>query len=166
MIFRGMKKDNSIPTVPMCGSTATASGARPNTDIFVVDGIVEPNTGGMSVSNNLESLPPHPIPKRLERLVESATGPNTMHVWMYNLGIKNDVRFQDLSLKTKGQKVQIEPSKKMSFEEFQKKLHGTKMKFETNQRKREYSSLLQTYELQRKLYPSLTENAENNITLT
>ena len=47
-LFRGMRA--APDGLPEIGDTAKTLGVRPNTDLPVVDGIVEPHTGGMSVN--------------------------------------------------------------------------------------------------------------------
>ena len=55
-LFRGMR---SAPDgLPEIGDAAKTLGVRPNTDLPVVDGMVDPHTGGMSVNTTTEAIPP------------------------------------------------------------------------------------------------------------
>ena len=55
-LFRGMRA--APDGLPEIGDTAKTLGVRPNTDLPVVDGIVEPHTGGMSVNTSRRGGPP------------------------------------------------------------------------------------------------------------
>jgi hypothetical protein len=92
LIWRGMKIDGNRPQV---GRGAIVLGVRigpgEHDDVNPDgDGFVHPNEGGMSVSPTLEALPPHRLPRRLqkkypERFPE-ATAPNGVHCWWMGEG--------------------------------------------------------------------------------
>ncbi len=68
---------------PMVGPGARMLGVRVPVDIVGDgNGLVYPNTGGMSVAPTLADLPPHRIPRRLRGLpgLAGATGSNTLHI--------------------------------------------------------------------------------------
>jgi hypothetical protein len=54
-LFRGMRA--APDGLPEIGDTAKTLGVRPNTDLAVVDGIVEPQTGGMSANTSVDAVP-------------------------------------------------------------------------------------------------------------
>ncbi|GAB4453841.1 MAG: hypothetical protein OHK0029_07440 [Armatimonadaceae bacterium] len=53
-------------------------------------GIVYPDSGGMSVFPSLHTLPPHRIPKRLRHLAPEARGSDTFSVWSMDEGAFTD----------------------------------------------------------------------------
>ena len=55
-LFRGMRA--APDGFPELGETAKTLGVRPNTDIPVVNGTVDPATGGMSVNTSIDGIPP------------------------------------------------------------------------------------------------------------
>ena len=54
-LFRGMRA--APDGLPELGESAKSLGVRRNTDIPVVDGVVEPHTGGMSVNTTTDGIP-------------------------------------------------------------------------------------------------------------
>lgn len=63
LIYRAMCADGDSP---MVGHTRNDTlGIREGIDIQSEEGVVQPRTGGMSVSPSRADLPPHLIPKRL-----------------------------------------------------------------------------------------------------
>jgi hypothetical protein len=92
LIWKGMKMDGAGPAV---GRGALLLGVRvgpgENDDINPnVDGCVEPARGGMSVSPSVEALPPHRLPRRLQKKYPQrfpeASGPNGVHCWSMGEG--------------------------------------------------------------------------------
>jgi hypothetical protein len=86
-----MKRDGECPAV---GRGAELLGVRvggsTKEDIPVEDGMVEPGTGGMSVSPRPEALPSHRLPRRLrdkypDRFPKAA-GSASLHCWSLGEG--------------------------------------------------------------------------------
>jgi hypothetical protein len=72
---------------PVVGRTGTSLGVRIPLDIKPDEnGDVSPNTGGMSVSPSLYTLPPLFVPVRLHALVPKARGSNHLRVWKMGAG--------------------------------------------------------------------------------
>lgn len=64
MLYRGMKPDPDAPTLPQCTEDSHGLGVRADVDLPVIDGYVDPLTGGMSVVvDDVGKLPPHRLPK-------------------------------------------------------------------------------------------------------
>src|SRR5579859_3366185 len=92
LIWKAMKIDRDKP---MVGRGAVLLGVRvgssENDDVSPDgEGYVHPGHGGMSVSPNVEILPPHRLPRRLrekypDRFPE-ATSPNNVHCWWMGNG--------------------------------------------------------------------------------
>jgi hypothetical protein len=62
-VYRGMKFEGDNPPRPVVGPGRTTLGARPGTDLPVgKDGMVHPNTGGMSVNDVIDQIPQHNRP--------------------------------------------------------------------------------------------------------
>lgn len=83
LIYRAMLADGDRPKV---GSSAMALGVRvppdKHPDIAVgVHGMVEPQTGGMSVAPAWRLLPLHRIPRRLRAKFPRAAGKNESFLW-------------------------------------------------------------------------------------
>lgn len=78
LVYRIMFADGDGPLV---GADANRLGVRVGgnrPDISVEpDGTVYPGTGGLSVSPNMQRLPPHLIPKRLRPIFPGARGSNS-----------------------------------------------------------------------------------------
>jgi len=64
LIYRAMQPDG---TGPLIGHSSDTLGVREGFDIKPTDGMVYPNTGGMSVAPMKQDLPDHLIPKRLRK---------------------------------------------------------------------------------------------------
>lgn len=124
-IYRAMKA--STDTLPEAGSSARTLGARPN-DLPVVDGMVAPRTGGMSVSPALADLPPQWVPKRLAHLREGAEGPNTNHVFRHGTGsFASAAVAPHLVLRPDAQDHGlVEPDQPMPWADYQAALHATR----------------------------------------
>jgi len=76
--------------MPAIGSTGTSLGIRfpdpehPEARFDIVpdsSGMVHPNSGGMSVSPSIASLPVHAIPRRLKSHYREARGSDTIRIW-------------------------------------------------------------------------------------
>jgi hypothetical protein len=92
LIWNGMKMDGGGPAV---GRGAVLLGVRvgpgENDDISPdADGFVTPGRGGMSVSPSLDALPPHRVPRRLQKKYPErfpdASAPNGVHCWSMGEG--------------------------------------------------------------------------------
>ena len=115
ILYRAMREDPAGG--PMVGPTARTLGVRPNVDIPVVAGQVQPNTGGMSVApDRPENL--HPL-----RRPPAYGGSGKDPMWCIPVAaLGGDLRFrQDSS--THGL---VEPARPMSISELQKALQATK----------------------------------------
>ncbi len=112
-LYRGMKQDPNIHDhlLPENGATARTLGVRPNTDIPVDSkGMVNPNTGGMSVAPNT----PYNLPRHRRPPAWGGTGKDP--VW--SIGANNlprGLRYRADS-STHGL---IEPASRMRFTDFQ-----------------------------------------------
>jgi len=95
---------------PKVGPTARTLGVRPGHDLPVVDGMVGPGTGGMSVApDSPMNLPPHRRPPRF-----GGTGKD--QVWGIDIeSLDGDVQFRQ----DKPAHGVIEPAKDMTIERFQ-----------------------------------------------
>jgi hypothetical protein len=115
IVYRAMREDAAGG--PMAGPTARTLGVRPGVDIPVVAGVVQPNTGGMSVApDRPENL--HPL-----RRPPVYGGSGKDPVWWIRtdaLGVELQYR-QDSP--THGL---IEPARGMSLHDFQQALEHTK----------------------------------------
>ena len=117
-IFRGMKDGSGMPKVE---ASARGLGARPGTDIPVdADGLVHPNTGGISMSPSPGDLPPHRKPPEF-----GGTGKDP--IWKIdsdNLG--DNLKY----IPDKPGHGTIQPSKSMSLGKYQEALGGLQNQFE------------------------------------
>jgi hypothetical protein len=122
-VLRGMRA--APDGLPMIGPTARTLGARPGSppegDIPIVGGIVNPGTGGMSVSPSPSSnLPPHRRPPEYG-------GKGRDPLWECDTddldGAKLSYRSDPELPRTHGF---IEPVRRMRFEEYQEALGATR----------------------------------------
>ena len=115
MLYRAMREDPAGG--PMIGPSARTLGVRPNVDIPVSAGLVQPNTGGLSVApDRPENL--HPL-----RRPPAYGGSGKDPIWYIAVDLLGeDLRFRQDSI-THGL---IEPARTMSIDEFQKALEATK----------------------------------------
>jgi hypothetical protein len=115
MVYRAMRED--VSGGPMVGPTARTLGVRPNVDIPVTAGTVQPNTGGMSVAvDRPENL--HPL-RRPPQYGGSGKDP----VWCLDIGqLVGALQFRQDS-PTHGL---IEPAQMMRLDELQRNLANTK----------------------------------------
>ena len=84
--YRAMKGDGGRP---MLGASASTLGVRPGVDIHPDEpGQVQPETGGMSVSPSLSTIPLRFLPRRLHDsgVQPGAIGSNSLHVWAMGTG--------------------------------------------------------------------------------
>ncbi len=97
-------------------------------DITPIDGVCQPNTGGMSVAPSISALPHTLIPKRHKALFPGASGSNQRKVFRMGdgsfspSGIGPDLRLEPDS-RTHGN---IEPARAMPLEAFQAALATTR----------------------------------------
>jgi hypothetical protein len=113
--YRAMGEDSG--GAPMIGPSARKLGVRPNVDIPVTVGQVQPNTGGMSVApDRPENL--HPL-----RRPPAYGGTDKDPIWCIDIAsLGGDLVFRPDSA-THGL---IEPARTMSIDEFQTALEATK----------------------------------------
>ena len=117
-VFRGMIEDGGKPKV---GNTARTLGARPNVDIPIdKNGMVYPETGGISVAPSPEDLPAHRRPSAFD-------GTGKEPVWkMSTSDLGSDLAY----VQDKPNHGTIQPSKPMPFDDYQKALEGTQRNWE------------------------------------
>lgn len=122
-----MKEENGLPVV---GSRFAELGVRPTKDIPVSsDGIVQPKTGGMSVSPSLRSLHPFLVPPHLEHLVEGARGPKNGRCFKSGNGeYQNGLYAEKLLLRIEKNGIHglIEPDSVMELNELRLALEATR----------------------------------------
>jgi len=113
-LYRGMKETEEGPEI---GPSARTLGARPDVDISVVNGQVEPDNGGISVSpDDPANLPPHRRPPAL-----GGTGRDP--VWEIDADdLGPHLRYDE---DTPGKHGTIQPAYPMTLEEFQRRLAET-----------------------------------------
>jgi hypothetical protein len=103
---------------PMVGPSARMLGVRPNIDIPVTAGQVQPNTGGLSVApDRPDNLHPLRRPPGY-----GGTGKDPVW-WIDSAALGNDLQFRSDSA-THGL---IEPARAMSIDEFQSALEASKL---------------------------------------
>jgi len=114
MLYRAMREDPSGG--PLVGPSARTLGVRPNVDILIRAGQVQPNSGGMSVApDHAGNL--HPL-----RRPPTYGGLGKDPVWSIALtALGGDLQFRQDSL-THGL---IEPARPMSLDELQQALEAT-----------------------------------------
>lgn len=101
-------------------------------DVKSVDGVVQPGTGGMSVSPSNGSLPPHLIPKRLRAMYPDARRSNALpetFPWKMGEGAFADCPLTDELLlridPTDADHGFVEPRAPVSLEEFRAAIEKT-----------------------------------------
>lgn len=115
MVYRAMREDPAGS--PVVGPTARTLGVRPQVDVPVVAGQVQPNTGGMSVA------PDRPENLHLLRRPPRYGGSGKDPVWCLRTDqLGADLQFRQDSA-THGL---IEPARVMLLDEFQRRLEDTK----------------------------------------
>ena len=128
-IYRVMKPDEDGK--PKVGTASICLGIRvpPERDgITLVEGQIEPGTGGLSVRPSLQTIPVAMVSEELQAIVPGASGGKNHHVWQMgegpfenapvadNLTLRPDSRYHGL----------LEPSVTMLFEDFQNALAATR----------------------------------------
>jgi hypothetical protein len=119
-VLRAMKPNED--GLPKPGWSARTLGARCNIDVPVnEDGFVEPETGGMSVS------PPPPENLPYIRRPPEYGGAGKDPVWE----VDTDELPEELGYRPDPERPDehglIEPSRRMTFEEYQRAIHGTRV---------------------------------------
>jgi hypothetical protein len=71
---------------PQIGPTGKTLGVRIPEDIAEQSGVVQPGTGGMSVSPTWRDIPRHRVPRRLKHLADKAAGSNHLECWKMGNG--------------------------------------------------------------------------------
>ncbi len=126
LIYRVMARDGDYP---MVGDTSNRLGVRPGVDLPVDDlGHVYPQTGGMSVAPEWQSLPFFLIPKRLRSIVPTARGSNQNWCWKMGDGsFVASVVADGAVLRPDGPTHGVvEPSEATTLASFQLALRGTR----------------------------------------
>jgi hypothetical protein len=88
-VFRAMFCDPNH-VLPMIGANKHSLGVDigTNPDIRISDtGLVEPNSGGMSVAPHWRDLPAHRIPKRFIQMFHGARGKDEYCIWRFGTGL-------------------------------------------------------------------------------
>ena len=133
LIFRAMLADDSVPVVgPSRKMLGVTAGHEPNVDITpTVDGLVIPESGGMSVAPAWTDLPAHRIPRRLRDKCESAAGNNNRECWRLGSGaFNNSMVSSKLNLRVDSRiHGVVEPSREMSLSDFQDALAQTRQQW-------------------------------------
>lgn len=130
LIYRVMTRDGDKPKV---GPTARTLGVRvppnPYSDIMVnADGTVEPGSGGMSVSPDVESLPKERVSPRYNRMKPNAHGHYDDVCWRMGDGLFADAAISDrlvLRIDSSDHGV-VEPAYRMPLDEFQQALAASR----------------------------------------
>lgn len=132
LIYRAMRADGDSP---MVGHTKNDTlGVREGIDIQPIQGVVQPSTGGMSVSPSLQELPPHLVPKRLRKhgypdARRSNTLPDTFP-WRMGVGPFTDGQLCDgLQLRIDPSNPAhgfVEPDRPLSLEEYRVAIEATR----------------------------------------
>lgn len=119
ILYRGMRPDQSQK--PVCGETATVLGVRPK-DIPMENGIVRPNTGGMSVTcDDPNMLPEHRKPEAI-----GGTARNLMIFYIEESQLPDDlVARQDQPIEIPSHR-SVEPVRPCPYVNYLASLHGTK----------------------------------------
>lgn len=107
---------------PRVGETGRYLGVRPSVDILVdADGLVEPETGGMSaVPSPMTNLAPHRLPRE-----HGGTGGDPVFE-LDTDNLPDELRHRP-DPSNPGEHVFIEPSRRMAFEEYERAVHATRV---------------------------------------
>lgn len=117
-IHRGMKEDKGKPAA---GDSARTLGVRPDIDIPVdANGMVYPNTGGMSAAPSVEALPTHRKPPEF-----GGTGKDP--VWKIDI---NDLGPDLTYVPDSPQHGTVQPTRPMTLDDYQKALANTNANWE------------------------------------
>lgn len=127
-IYRVMKVAEGKPSIEEGASTLSARVPR---DISADSmGLVQPGTGGVSVSESMRDLPSWFVPKRLRELVPEARGSNSNFVWSMGQGPFADgavaARLLLRREPTNLSKGFVEPDTEMALQEYQEALRATR----------------------------------------
>ena len=123
--YRSMTREGDRPKV---GPTGRTLGVRVPADIPATDGLVRPETGGMSVVPAWRDLKTHRIPRRLRHLAPDARGPNEDACWVMGQGPFGPGPVADgLTLRpTSPDHGLVEPSESMLLDHYQTSLAATR----------------------------------------
>jgi hypothetical protein len=132
-LYRAMYAEGNKPKV---GAAATALGVRVPPDKHADlpagnDGMVEPGTGGMSVSPAWRLLPVHRILRRLRTKFPRAAGSNQLFCWRFGeSGFAAALISDQLMFRPDPEKPDrhglVEPAQQMKVEEYQAALAATR----------------------------------------
>ncbi len=126
LIYRAMTRDGEKPRI---GPSARTLGVRPSVDITPDEnGLVMPQTGGMSVAPSWRELPPHRIPLRLQPIAHDAVGRDDDACWCMGSGDFVDSPLTDSLDFRRDQSDHgiVEPSRTMELNDFQVALAATR----------------------------------------
>ena len=123
-VYRSMYRAGDLPLVE---ASAKGLGVRIPGDVSVRDGLIFPETGGMSVAPNWRILPNWRIPKRLKHLAPEAAGKDNYYCWRMSDGeFVSAPFFQGLECRVDHpEHGLIEPSEPVTPDEFQTRLSAT-----------------------------------------
>lgn len=131
-VFRSMVRDGNRPLIAASrDALGVVPGAPPGGDIQVEAGMVQPKSGGLSVTRSWKDLPPSRIPKRLRHLMPDARGSKKFCCWQlgegeFAAGKVDDNLVLRVDSPTHGL---IEPSHEMTIEELQHAIAATREKW-------------------------------------
>jgi hypothetical protein len=82
-----MKPDNAQAHLPMPGIQSCCLGVRDNEIRADSEEMVSPGSGGMSVNDSIEKIPPAFLPPQYAAMVEGAAGKKSHKVWTMGRGV-------------------------------------------------------------------------------
>ena len=126
LIYRAMTREGDKPRI---GPSARTLGVRPSVDITPDEnGLVIPQTGGMSVAPSWRELPSHRIPLRLRPIAHDAAGRDDDACWCMGSGDFTDSPLTDSLDFRRDQNDHgiVEPSHTMELNDFQVALASTR----------------------------------------
>ncbi|MGH7172843.1 MAG: hypothetical protein ACRELG_21390 [Gemmataceae bacterium] len=132
LIWRAMRMANGQPEVGRAGNLlGVRVGASEADDIPEENGFVQSDTGGMSVSPSLETLPPHRLPRRLRSRFPEANGSNQLYCWSMGEGaFVSGVVAEHLVLRIDPEEPErhgfVEPERKMPAAEYEAAIAATR----------------------------------------
>ena len=119
---------------PEVGASARTLGVRPS-DVPVINGQVQPETGGMTANPSLAQIAPQWVPKRLAHLRLGAEGPNNNQVWCHGSGpfVHAPIAPHLLLRPDRPGHGNVEPAQAMSFDAYQAAIHATRLEWRVDE---------------------------------